>query len=516
MDAVLIRRKRASAEDLYKSCRAGGDCIPDVQNKYENKTWADKLLQWFGSIIYLGNLGIGSGKGSGGATGYRPIEGVGGPTRIPETTIQRPTVALDPLGGVDIVDAGIIDAGQPSIIPLAEGGGNIDPSVIDTLPAPDMPTVPPDVVTTFDPNEVFPSAADHPAIIATEEIALVDLQPGPPPPKRIVLDVGFGTDTNVQLNVPPSSSYYDSDLNIFVDPNTTGDTIGWEDIPLQDINEPAEATPKTSTPISQTFRTLSNRARQLYNRYTAQVRTENIDFLGRPERAVTFQIDNPAFSADVTREFQAGLDELAAAPDPDFQDIATLGRLQLNSTAEGRVRASRIGQRLSMQTRSGLRIGQKVHFFYDISDISLADEIELPVLAETSHQETFVDHMLESSFINANDQPNVRYSDEDLLDPLQEDFSSSQLLLQTTERYGNIFTIPTTISTSVKVFLPLPDTGLLVFHPSSTSPTNIVDDGEIPIGPADIPIADIFVQGQDYTIDPYILRRRRKRKYSEI
>lgn len=515
MDSVLIRRKRASAQDLYKSCRAGGDCIPDVQNKYENKTWADKLLQWFGSIVYFGNLGIGSGKGTGGATGYRPIEGIGGPKRIAEPTAPRPNITLDPLGGVDIVDSGIVDAAQPSIIPLAEGGGVVDPSVVDSLPAPDMPTIPPDVVTTYEPNEIFTTAADHPAIIATEEIALVDLQPGPPPPKRIVLDVGFGPDTNVQLNVPPQSTYHDSDLNIFVDPNSTGDTIGWEEIPLQDINEPVEAAPRTSTPLTQTLRNIPSRARQLYNRYTAQIRTRNTDFLGRPERAVTFQIDNPAFSDDVTREFQEGLEELAAAPDPDFQDVASLGRLQLTETAEGRVRASRLGQRASMQTRSGLRIGQKVHFFYDISDIPLVEDIELPTLGETSHQETFVDHLLESSFINANDQPNVTYTDEELLDPLLEDFSNSQLLLQTTGRYGNTFSIPTNLFTP-RIFLPLADTGLLVFHPIDRSSTIMEDEGEIPIGPADNPMSDIFVAGEDYFVDPYVLRRRRKRKYSEI
>ena len=49
------RLKRASPEDLYRSCKLGGDCIPDVQNKIENTTLADKLLQIFGSILYLGH-----------------------------------------------------------------------------------------------------------------------------------------------------------------------------------------------------------------------------------------------------------------------------------------------------------------------------------------------------------------------------------------------------------------------------------------------------------------------------
>ena len=59
------RRKRASPTDLYKSCAMGGDCIPDVKNKIEGTTLADILLKVFGSVIYLGNLGIGTGRGSG-------------------------------------------------------------------------------------------------------------------------------------------------------------------------------------------------------------------------------------------------------------------------------------------------------------------------------------------------------------------------------------------------------------------------------------------------------------------
>ena len=41
------RRKRAAVEDLYKSCKLGGDCPPDVVNKVEGKTLADRLLQIF-------------------------------------------------------------------------------------------------------------------------------------------------------------------------------------------------------------------------------------------------------------------------------------------------------------------------------------------------------------------------------------------------------------------------------------------------------------------------------------
>ena len=60
-------------QDIYRSCVQGGDCPEDVRNKVEGKTWADTLLKIFSSIIYLGNLGIGTGRGGGGSMGYRPI-----------------------------------------------------------------------------------------------------------------------------------------------------------------------------------------------------------------------------------------------------------------------------------------------------------------------------------------------------------------------------------------------------------------------------------------------------------
>ena len=46
------RLKRDTAENLYKQCQLTGNCLPDVVNKVENKTWADTLLQIFSSVLY--------------------------------------------------------------------------------------------------------------------------------------------------------------------------------------------------------------------------------------------------------------------------------------------------------------------------------------------------------------------------------------------------------------------------------------------------------------------------------
>lgn len=111
------RKRRAAPEELYKHCLAGGDCIPDVKNKFEQNTWADALLKIFGSLVYFGNLGIGTGRGSGGSLGYRPLDSVG-PGRPTSVTPSRPNITIDPVGPTEIVT---IDASAPSIVPLSEG-----------------------------------------------------------------------------------------------------------------------------------------------------------------------------------------------------------------------------------------------------------------------------------------------------------------------------------------------------------------------------------------------------------
>lgn len=40
------RRKRASATQLYQTCKATGTCPPDVIPKVEHTTIADQILKW--------------------------------------------------------------------------------------------------------------------------------------------------------------------------------------------------------------------------------------------------------------------------------------------------------------------------------------------------------------------------------------------------------------------------------------------------------------------------------------
>ena len=55
---------------VYSVC----DGPPDIQNKIEHTTIADKILQYGSLGVFLGGLGIGTARGSGGRIGYKVIE----------------------------------------------------------------------------------------------------------------------------------------------------------------------------------------------------------------------------------------------------------------------------------------------------------------------------------------------------------------------------------------------------------------------------------------------------------
>lgn len=492
------RRKRASVGDLYKSCAQGGDCLQDVKNKVEGTTLADRLLQIFGSLVYFGGLGIGTGKGTGGSTGYRPITGnVSRATDIITPSTPRP-IPLEPLGASDV--STVIDASSPSVISLTDGGvpeiPNISSGTTDL-------TVTADVTTTVDsatPN--ISVSGNTPAVISTtdEGTAILDVQSHTFTPT--------GARVSISSDIPVLPTHTDSNLNIFVDAHFSGDTIGAEQIPLQEFNIPEQftiedPTPATSTPIQRFGRPLT-KAKDLYHRFTKQIPAHSLEAVIRPSRHVTFEFDNPAFSDDVSLEFMHDVNTVSAAPNHDFADIQTLGRPILAATESGAVRASRLGHRASMQTRSGLIIGEKVHFYHDISTITTPQSFEMSTFNQTSGESVFHNAQLESVFV---EHPDIIYSEDDLLD-VPEDFSNSQLILTDTATDGTTYTIPTIPpGTPIKVFVVDAGAGLQVIHP--VYPVDPIPSSSIPIRPA-----SLTLYGDSFSFDPDIFRKRRKRKLS--
>nr|AYA94464.1 MAG: L2 protein [Human papillomavirus] len=508
------RQKRDTVDNLYRQCKVTGQCPDDVINKVEGTTLADRLLKILGSVIYLGGLGIGTGRGTGGATGYRPI-GATTP-RVTDSIPVRPTIPVDPLIPTDIIP---VDPAGSSIVPLTEAG--IPEDVIVETGGSIVTAGPsdPSVITTVDPVSDVTGVDPQPTIITAEDdsVAILDVQPSTPASKKVT--VGFTPmtprDPSILLPIPESASI---DFNVFVDAQAVGETIGAESIPLDDLTqiesfEIEDLAPQTSTPEQRINRAFQ-RARSLYNRHISQIRTQNLNFLGPVSRAVQFEFENPAFQGDVTLQFEQDVREVAAAPDTDFRDIKSLSRPQYSTTESGRVRVSRLGRRGTITTRSGTQIGENVHFYFDISTIGsdTADAIELSTLGQQSGDSTIVDGLAESSFVNVLDNADTVYSEAELLDTQVEDFNNLHLILTSTGRRGDVFSIPTLPpGTALKVFVDDYGKGLVVSYPVTHDIANIEPDAAITEHPLEPPILLDYLNN-DYYLHPSLWSRRKRKR----
>lgn len=520
------RQKRDTVENIYRQCQITGQCPPDVVNKVEQTTLADYLLKIFGSIIYLGGLGIGS--GAGGAASVRPIpDNIPLEPTIPELPIPeepglqtpavrpnrpfRPTTfgtRIDPISSAANRPRPINPTG-PAIVPLSEGGLP-DPTIISTGAGPGTGLGDFEVFTNTDLFEDINTVTGHPTVLhGQEDIAILDITPEQAPPHRIAFEY---PSTDGSVTIIESSTPSPADLNIYVDPNYAGIHVG-EEIELEPINTIQEfeiediSPPKTSTP-SQIFERTVGRAKQLYTRYVEQAPTRNVEFLGQPSRAILFEYENPAFSDDITLNFERDLQEVAAAPDPTFTDVIQLHRPQFSETNQGLIRYSRLGTRGKISTRSGAILRQKVHFFYDFSPISaVSDTIELELLDDASDAVTIVDELSRSTFINPVFEDVL--GEDTILDNLEETFQNSHLaLLNETEEEQVL--IPTLVTDITSSNIAIDDIGSAVFVgykelPNIILPTNTQNT---------IPAIQIDALGSDYYLHPSMLKRR-KRKYSE-
>ena len=226
-----VRRKRASPEQLYKHCVAGGDCIPDVQNKYEQNTWADVLLKIFGSLVYFGNLGIGTGKGSGGSLGYRPLDSVG-PGRPTAVTPARPNVTVEAIGPKDLIP---IDAEAPSIVPFAEG--TVDSNITATDAGPGLGVEEIEMYTVTTPTEPVGGTDVTPTVVSSEEgaVAIIDAQPIPDRPVQVYFDPSSTALHELSVFSTPQSNV--TDVSVYADPTYSGTIIGgFDEIPLDRLD----------------------------------------------------------------------------------------------------------------------------------------------------------------------------------------------------------------------------------------------------------------------------------------
>lgn len=514
------RTKRDSATNLYNRCQISGNCPEDVKNKIEGNTLADKLLKILSSIVYFGGLGIGTGRGTGGATGYRPLgSGGGGGGRVtPDGTVIRPNIVVEPVGPPEIVPIDALSPGSSSIIPMVEAG----PELIIPETIPDLTIGETEVITEADTIDITgPGGA--PAVSTIDDTsAVIEVTPSGPPPRRVATSTSrFSNPTFVSVSTGPTVPQQGAtNISVFIDGLAGSEFVG-EEIPLDTFNEPQEfeiediPQPRSSTP--QAFSRAFGRARELYNRRVRQIRTQNINFLTRAPEAVQFTFENPAFDNDITLEFQQDLDQLAAAaPDPDFADIVKLHRPKFSETIEGRVRLSRLGTKGTIRLRSGTQIGETVHLYYDISSIENADAIELSVLGEHSGDATVINPLAESTFVDAeNSEAPLLFPEQDLLDDITEDFSNSHIVLSAGGSRRSTLAIPTLPpGVALKVFVDDFGGGLFVSHAITTEPISNITVPISDLGPSIL--IDEF-SSEDFVLHPSLSKKRkRKRLYSDF
>lgn len=514
------RSKRDTAENIYRTCKLSGTCPDDVVNKIENKTWADVLLQAFSSILYLGNLGIGTGRGT---TSIRPVPGgrvipesiapppvAGTRPTITRPSITRPTrpfsVPIDTIGagGRPIDPLGsrpvdILNPDSPAIVPLNE----IIPDTVITLGEGTIPDL--EVITDTT------SINGHPTVFQSPDngIAILNVTPADPPPTRVIFQQEI---FNPSFTVESAVGHIEPTYDVFVNPFITSDivTLG-EEIPLEPINPRSEFDiddiPKSSTP-SDTLARVYNRTREFYRRRVQQQPTRNINLLGDVSRAVTFGFENPAFDPEVSLQFEQDLNDVRAAPDADFAGLQRISRAILSSTDNRTVRVSRLGSRAGVQTRRGTVIGQDIHFYYDISPIP---SIELSTmgnistdLVEPSTAETYLDSVVVGSSETNNSI---------LLDTYAESFNNAHLIFPTLDETDEINLVPM-VHTAIKFPFFTFDISDGYFYsaeiPNKENDNILPDIPTIPI----VPNISVIVNSNDYDMHPGLLKKR-KRKLSD-
>nr|WCI99973.1 MAG: L2 [Pan paniscus papillomavirus 1] len=446
------RRKRASATQLYQTCKASGTCPPDIIPKVEQNTIADKILKWGSLGVFFGGLGIGTGSGTGGRTGYVPLESAPRPA-IPFGPTARPPIVVDTVGPTDssivslVEDSAIINSGTSDLIPSIHGGFEISTSESTTPAILDVS------VTTQ--NTTSTTIFRNPAFT---EPSIVQSQP------------------SVEAGGHVLTSTYTSNIS----PHFV------EEIPLDTfIVSSSDSSPASSTPVPTT---VARPRLGLYSRALHQVQVTDPAFLSSPQRLITF--DNPVYEGeDVSLQFAHNT--IHEPPDEAFMDIIRLHRPAITSR-RGLVRFSRIGQRGSMYTRSGKHIGGRVHFFSDISPISAAaEDIELqPLVAAAQDDSDLFDIYAEPDTdpVNIN---NMSYSNSTYF--IRASMFDTSL--------GNT-TVPLSLPSNIFV-QPGPD---IIFPTTPAVP---------PYGPVipSLPVGPVFISGSDFYLHPalYYARRRRKR-----
>ncbi|AFS89110.1 L2 [Equus caballus papillomavirus 4] len=346
----LKRRKRASVENLYRSCKLGGDCPADVVPKVEGDTPADRILKWLSSFLFFGNLGISStGRGVG---GFRPLGGgahaaEGGSVRVgtPISTVEVGS-AVDSVGPLELAPIDGVTPTSPAVVSMGEGVGEAVDVFAEVTPPVGGATI---------GSEVNSAGVGEPAILDVSAEVVPKL-------RAAVTSTEFHNPAfQVEFRSVGTGETSGSEQAYWFG-HAGGHAVGeaGESIELVDLNYRG---PKTSTPSAEVVS-----EPRLWGRRFQQVRVQQPEFVTAPQTLVEFGFSNPAYDPEGSLLFTYNESAPSAAPSSPFQDIAYLGRPEITARA-GRVGVSRYGRRATLHTRAGTILGGEVHFRYDFSSI---------------------------------------------------------------------------------------------------------------------------------------------------
>ncbi|AHL46428.1 L2 protein [Rupicapra rupicapra papillomavirus 1] len=494
--APLRRRKRDTAENIYRHCKPWGTCPPDVINKVEGTTIADRILQYGSGLTYFGGLGIGTGTGAGGRLGYLPLGNrPAGRPAIPFGPVKPPVGPAETIPA--IVDAGIVDATADSIVPLIDDVGGlpveVDSGASDLGPTVTSgPTVPGSTDVSLVPptRDVTVSESTHRNPVFEDSF---DMSQGVVTSRAVSIDHTVPTGTFVGATTGTAEGAEAIELHSFVG-QFEGDAEGRFNETVVDSSGLQSSTPKTGVQSTNRFK---GPKVSVYNRRYQQVQVQNKVFLSHPEDLVVHGGD--VRPVDTSLDFDVDLEDLVPAPESDFQSLRYLSRPYYSQGREGRVRVSRIGQESSVQTRSGLVFGPQKHYFTDVSSITSPPSD----LGVSSSSDTIVGV---HSTIAGGEEIELQslYSESELLDAPENVGEDLQLVLGGTRRRP-----PPT--------LPIP-------RASWPGPIGevIVDFGGPSIAgdsvpPTDSPVSPPWVVdgdgGSGYWIDPSLLTNKKRKKH---
>lgn len=514
MSTIRKRRRRANPEDLYRSCRITGNCPPDIKNRFEQNTLADKILKYGSTAVYFGGLGIGTGSGRAGPGTI----GRGGGISLGSAP-ARPSIPIDDIGPADLIPIDAVDPLGPSIVPPERF-----PTAVEEDP---FILRPPRFPEAYD-EQLPPGGAAGGAEVSTGSASGIDdpavllVQPDDTIVSRTHYD---NPSFQVTLHSTGAASAETSATDtILVTQTSVGVVVGGEEefIPLRDVTpirprgralegDFQETSFTTSTPV-EVQGAPRGRSVNFLSRRFQQIQIQDPAFLTRPRTLVAF--DNEAFEAldeDISLIFEQDVESVAAAPHSDFTDIRALSRPTIQRGRGGGVRVSRIGQRGTISTRSGVQIGAQVHFYYDISGIEPVDTIELRSLGEQSMQSEIVTGQQNFEEVSLTGTLESSVPESDLIDDLNTTVGEGVQLVFIGG--GDEDQVVPLLAEGIDLTVRRPphfspDFGVTVYYPETTKGKGKV----IPDSGPDI-IIKVIGGSDDYDLHPSLIRRKRKRAY---